>query len=113
MDLKVRTREFALRIIRRFVALPKTREAQVIGNQVLRSGTSVGANYREGTRARSRLEYATKLNVGLMELEETLNWLELLEEAKIFSAGKLVALKSETSELSAIFVTLIKKAKKP
>ena len=71
-DLKERTRDFALRIIRLYGVLPKKAEAQVIGKQVLRPGTSVGANYREGLRARSKSEYATKLNIGLMELEETL-----------------------------------------
>ena len=63
VDLKIRTRDFALRIIRLYSSLPKSTEAQVIGKQVLRSGTSVGANYREGLRARSRPEYATKLNI--------------------------------------------------
>lgn len=71
----------------------------------------MGANYREGTRARSKSEYAAKLNTSLMELEETAYWLELLEDASVFAAAKLVGLRRETSELSAIFVTLIKKAK--
>src|SRR5260370_9774836 len=81
IDLKVRTRDFALRIVRLYAALPKSTVAQVIGRQVLRSGTSVGANYREGIRARSSIEYATKLNISLMELEETAYWLELLEKS--------------------------------
>ena len=110
-DLKDRTREFALRIIRLYVALPKTAVAQVIGNQLLRSGTSVGANYREAIRGRSRSEYASKLQLSLMELEETLYWIELLEVAHIFSTAKLAALKGEASELSAILVTLINKLK--
>jgi len=110
-DLKERTRSFSLRIIRLYAALPKKPEAQVIGKQVLRSGTAVGANYREGLRARSKSEYATKLNLGLMELEETLYWLELLEQAEIISARRLTALKGEVSELCAIFVTLVKQAR--
>jgi four helix bundle protein len=77
--------------------------------QLLRSGTSVGANYRESIRARSRTEYAAKLNIALMELEESLYWLELLEGASVFAAERLVELKTETGELSAIFVTLIKR----
>jgi four helix bundle protein len=81
VDLKIRTRDFALRVIRLYSSLPKSAEAQVIGKQILHSGTSVGANYREGLRARSRSEYAAKLNISLMELEETLYWLELLEAA--------------------------------
>ncbi|MCE9607749.1 MAG: four helix bundle protein [Planctomycetia bacterium] len=110
-DLKVRTKEFALRIIRLSASLPRRLEADVIGKQVLRSGTSVGANYREGIRARSPAEYAAKLNQALMELEETVYWLELLEEAKIAKAEEVSLLRSEASELTAIFVTLIKKAK--
>jgi len=111
-NLKERTRGFAVRVIRLYVALPKKNEAQVIGKQILRSGTAVGANYREGLRARSKSEYATKLSVGLMELEETLYWLELLEDANIIPARRLAALKDETGQLSAIFVTLIKQAKR-
>lgn len=110
VDLKIRTREFALRIIRLYSSLPKSAEAQVIGKQVLRSGTSVGANYREGLRARSRPEYATKLNIALMELEETLYWLELMEES-ILNNAEVGKLKLEVGELCAILVTLIKRAK--
>jgi four helix bundle protein len=110
VDLKVRTRDFALRIIRLYSSLPKSTEAQVIGKQVLRSGTSVGANYREGLRARSRPEYATKLNISLMELEETLYWLELMEES-ILNNAEVSKLKIEVGELCAILVTLIKRAK--
>ncbi len=110
VDLKIRTRDFALRIIRLYSSLPKSTEAQVIGKQVLRSGTSVGANYREGLRARSRPEYATKLNIALMELEETLYWLELMEES-ILNNAEVSKLKLEVGELCAILVTLIKRAK--
>jgi four helix bundle protein len=110
VDLKVRTRDFAVRIIRLYAALPKSTEGQVIGKQILRSGTSVGANYREGLRARSRPEYATKLNIALMELEETLYWLELTEES-ILKNGEVSKLKIEVGELCAILVTLIKRAK--
>jgi four helix bundle protein len=110
-DLKDRTRDFALRIVRLYTALPKKSEAQIIGKQVLRSGTAVGANYREGLRARSKTEYAAKLNIGLMELEETMYWLELLEGAAIVPASRLSLLRAETSELTAIFVALIKTAR--
>src|SRR6266852_1409974 len=108
VDLKIRTRDFALRVIRLYSSLPKSAEAQVIGRQVLNSGTSVGANYREGLRARS--EYATKLNISLMELEETLYWLELLEAA-VLRNTEVNSLKAEAGELCAILVTLIKRAK--
>jgi four helix bundle protein len=110
-DLKDRTRDFALRIIRLYSALPKRSDSQIIGKQVLRSGTAVGANYREGLRARSKSEYAAKLNIGLMELEETLYWLELLEQADIVPASRLALLKAETGELTAILVALIKMAR--
>jgi len=92
-------------------ALPKKTESQIIGRQVLRSGTAVGANYREGLRARSKSEYAAKLNLCLMELEETLYWLELLDHGHIISGSRLAGLMGETSELSAIFGTLIKQAR--
>ncbi|MGH9344533.1 MAG: four helix bundle protein [Terriglobia bacterium] len=110
-DLRDRTREFALRVIKLYCALPKRIESQVIGKQILRSGTAVGANYREGLRSRSKSEYAAKLNIGLMEIEETLYWLELLEGSGIVSASRLAAMKAEIFELTVIFVTLIKKAK--
>jgi four helix bundle protein len=110
-DLKDRTRDYALRIIRLYGALPKRTESQVIGKQILRSGTAVGANYREGVRARSKTEYAAKLNLSLMELEETLYWLELLQHAEIIPAARLAPLEAETGELSAILVSLIKRAR--
>jgi four helix bundle protein len=87
-DLKTRTKQFALRIIRLYKALPNTVEAQVIGKQVLRSGTSVGAQYREATRARSDAEFISKIESGLQELEETIYWLELLVESQTFRAEK-------------------------
>jgi four helix bundle protein len=110
IDLKIRTRDFALRSIRLYASLPRSVEAQVIGRQFLRSGTSVGANYREALRARSHSEYAAKLNISLMELEETLYWLELLEES-VLKNTEIANLKSEVGELCAILVTLIKRAK--
>src|SRR4029450_9785924 len=87
-DLAKRTKNFALQIIRLFSALPKTTEAQVIGKQVLRSGTSVGANYREASRGRSKAEFIAKCGDSLRELEETAYWLDLLLEAGIVPARK-------------------------
>ncbi|MEO1744474.1 MAG: four helix bundle protein [Cyanobacteria bacterium J06629_9] len=110
-DLKDRTKDYALRIIRLYSALPETTVAQVIGKQILRSGTSVGAHYREGCRARSTAEFVSKLSGGLQELEETGYWLELLVEAEIVQAQKLDALQRETQELTAILVTIIRKVK--
>ncbi len=110
-DLKARTKTFALRIIRLYSALPKTTEAQVIGKQVLRSGTSIGAQYAEATRARSASEFISKIESGLQELEETIYWLELLIESEIIKAEKLVNLQQEANELMAILVASVKTAK--
>jgi len=77
-DLKLRTKQFALRIIKLFSSLPKTAVAQVIGKQVLRSGTSVGAQYREACRSRSNSEFISKMTSSLQELDETTYWLDLL-----------------------------------
>ncbi|MDI9570606.1 MAG: four helix bundle protein [Pseudomonadota bacterium] len=110
-DLRERTKSFALRIIRLYSALPDTAVAQVIGKQVLRSGTSVGANYREAFRARSKNEFAAKLGDCLKELEETIYWSELLKDSEILTAEKLRPLYKETNELTAIMVKSIKTAR--
>jgi len=110
-DLRERTKEFALRIVRMFSALPKTTGAQVLGKQVLRSGTSVGANYREAYRGRSKAEFIAKSGDSLRELEETAYWLELLEAGSIVKPDKLSALRQECDELTAIFVTILKRSK--
>src|SRR3989304_5007362 len=111
-DLKSRTSDFALRIIRLYVSLPKTTEAQVIGKQVLRSGTSIGAHYREGHRAKSDADIVNKFEPALQELDETDYWLDLLVKAKIAPATKLETLRKETNELLAIFTTIVTKIKK-
>ena len=100
-----------MHIIRLYTSLPKTTEAQVIGKQVLRSGTSVGAQYREAQRAKSDADFISKVEGSLQELDETGYWLELLRDAGIFSAEKLTSLLKETDELTAIFVTIAKKVK--
>ena len=105
-DMRQRTRQFALRIIKLYAALPKTVEAQVLGKQVLRSGTSAGAHYREACRAKSNADFISKIEGGLQELDETLYWLELLEESHIVSSKRLQPLKQETNELIAMFVTM-------
>ena len=111
-DLRDRTRSYAVRIINLYRALPNCGEGRVIGHQVLRSGTSVGAHYREAIRSRSAAEYAAKMNAGLMELEETLYWLELAEHSGLVPPKVLLSLKDETDQLAAILVSLIKKAKR-
>ena len=110
-DLQARTKVFALRIIRLYAALPKTTEAQVIGKQLLRSGTSVGAHYREAQRAKSDADFISKIESGLQELEETAYWLELLMESGIMTEERLKPLYIETEELTAIFVSIVKKIK--
>jgi len=106
-----RSKCFALRIIRLFSSLPKTTEAQVIGKQVLRSGTSVGAHLREGRRSRSNAEMISKTEGGLQELEETRYWLELLSDSGIVKAERLSDLMKEADELTAILVTSVKTIK--
>lgn len=110
-DLKIRTKHFALGIVRLYTSLPKTTEAQVIGKQVLRSGTSVGAQYREAQRAKSDADFINKIEGSLQELDETAYWLELLKDSGISNTEKLTPLLRETDELTAIFVTIVKKVK--
>jgi len=110
-DLKERTKKFALRIIKLFTSLPKTAEAQVIGKQVLRSGTSVGAQYREACRSRSNSEFISKMQSSLQELDETAYWLELLVDGGMVKSEKLSELRKETDELIAIFVSSVKTAR--
>ena len=110
-DLRQRTQEFGLRNVRMFSKLPKTTEAQVLGKQMLRSGTSVGANYREAYRGRSKSEFIAKCGDSLRELEETAYWLELLVQATIVPPETFGALARECDELIAIFVTILKRSK--
>ena len=111
LDLRSRAKKWSLKIIRLYSSLPKTTEAQVLGRQALRSGTSVGAHYREATRARSSLEFVSKIECGLQELEETVYWLELLVEAAILKPPAVQDLLTEAKELTAIFVASAKTAK--
>ena len=111
-DLRMRTKAFALRIIRLYGSLPKITEAQVLGKQLLRSGTSVGAQYREAVRARSRAEFVSKIETALQELEETLYWIELLADGGIVPLKRLQNLLREAEELTAIFVHSAKTAKR-
>jgi len=111
-DLVPRTKMFARRIIRLYRALPKNDTvAQVPGRQTLRSGTSVGANYREANRARSKAEFVSKTGDCLKEADETLYWLELLLEENVVPAKRLQPLAAEANELVAIFITIIKNAR--
>ena len=111
VDLATRTKEFALRIIRLYSAVPTAGAGQVLGKQLLRSGTSVGAHYREARRARSNAEFVSKIEGGLQELDETAYWLELLAESGIVKPAQLKPLQDEANELTAILVTMTKKTK--
>jgi four helix bundle protein len=95
-----------------YSSLPKSTEAMVLGTQVLRSGTSVGANYREASRGKSKAEFIAKMGDCLKELEETMYWFDLLIEGNILPKNKLSGLLQESKELTAIFVTIIKNTKK-
>ena len=110
-DLRTRTKTYALRIIKLYQTLAKSGAAQVIGKQLLRSGTSVGAQYREACRAKSSADFINKMEGCLQELDETAYWLELLVDGKVIPAEKLADLQKETEELIAIFVASVKTAK--
>ena len=112
-DLRERTKHFGLRVLRMFSRLPKTAEAQVPRKQMLRSGTSVGANHREAYRGRSKSEFIAKCGDSLRELEETAYWLELLVDGKSVPAERVSALRQECDEVIAIFVTILKRSKEP
>ena len=101
--LKTRTRQLALRVIRLFRALPPSPEARVIGRQLLRSATSVAANYRAACRGRSRAEFLAKIGIVVEEADESVFWLELLADADIMEREKLRDLIGEANELLAIF----------
>lgn len=102
-ELRDRTKSFALRIVKLYRSLPKTADAQVIGKQLLRSGTSVAANYRASCRARSRVEFAARIGVVVEEADETGFWLEMLSDSGIVRATLLAQLLQESKELTAIF----------
>jgi len=110
-DLAERTKAFALDIIEMTGSLPRTTAAQVLGKQILRSATSIGANYREASRGRSKPEFIAEIGDCLKEAEETGYWLELLGEARIVPADKLNSLLDESRQLIAILVTISKRAR--
>ncbi len=112
-DLKTRTKQFALRVVKVFVALQKRDDVQqVLGRQMLRSSTSVEAQYREACRRRSPAEFVSKMNSALQELDETLYWFEMLVESSAIPSRKLESLMKEADELIAIFVTSITTARR-
>jgi len=110
-DLKKRTKEFGLRVIRLVEALPGTSTSRTIGNQLLRSGMSVGANYRAACRGKSKADFIAKAGISLEEADESLYWMEMLQEARIIPAERLKDLMKEADELVAIFTASIKTAR--
>jgi four helix bundle protein len=111
-DLRGRTKDFALRAIRLYPALPKgDGVARVLGRQLLRSGTSVAAHYREACRVKSNPDFINELEGALQELDETDLWLELLADAGKIKSSRVQPLRDEVNELIAIFVTMAKKVK--
>ena len=107
-EFKKRTKDFTLRNIKVFQSLPKTDEARIIGKQLLRSASSVGANYRAVCRARSQAEFYSKLSITVEEADETLFWLEILVESKIVTENKLTELMKEAEEI----IKVLSKARK-
>ena len=110
-DLKLRTKQFALRTMKLAEALPLRLSGKVIGNQLMRSGTSVGANYRSACRGRSKAEFISKLGIALEEADESAYWLELVIESKLLKEKLVESLLKEANELAAILLASIKTAK--
>ena len=111
-EFKKRTKEFALRVINVYMSLPNSTVAQVIGKQILRSGTSVGSNYRAACRARSNAEYYSKISTVIEEADETMFWLEMLWEANIVKQELLQSLYNENEEILKIMVVSRKNSEK-
>ena len=106
-ELKARTKAFALRTMRLVDTLPNTRTGRAIGNQLVRSGTSVGANYRSACRARSKADFAAKLGIVVEEADESAYWLELIIDGELLPKKKVVLLLKEANELTAIVVASV------
>jgi four helix bundle protein len=110
-EMMRRTKRFALAIIRLSSSLPRSLVSKVLGGQVLRSGTSVGAHYREACRAKSRADFVSKIEGALQELDETSYWLELLQEIYVEKRAQAEILMTEANELISIFVSVVRSVK--
>lgn len=110
-DLLIRTKAFSLATIRFYCGLPKDTVAQVLGRQLLRSATSVGAQYREARRAKSTADFISKTEGALQEVDEAGYWLELIQDAGVRTSDGVLPLREEARELLAIFVALTRTAK--
>jgi len=109
--LKERTKRFAIRIVAVSRSLPRSREADVVGKQLLRSGTAVAANYRAVCRARSKAEFISKMSIVVEEADETVFWIELLADTGLVRAQKLTLLLKEANELLAICAASLRTVK--
>lgn len=109
--LRNRTKAFAIRVVRLYRSLPHDTDAQILGKQMLRSGTAVAANYRSACRARSRQEFAARIGIVLEEADETSFWLEMLDETAVFRHERLAELLDESQQLTAIFTAAFETAK--
>ncbi|MEN9489339.1 MAG: hypothetical protein RL494_1604 [Bacteroidota bacterium] len=107
-ELKLRTKNFSILIINLVEKLPNSIAGKTIANQIIRSGTSIGANYRAVCRARSDREFISKMNIVLEEADETMFWLELIIDRKWFNENEVLNLLDEGNQLSAIFVSSLK-----
>jgi four helix bundle protein len=112
LELVQRTKSFALRVVRLAEALPKGMSGQVMGRQVLRSACSVAANYRAALRGKSRADFATKINIVLEEADESLFWLEMIQEAGLLNDKKCQDLRQEAEELVRIFNATLQAARR-
>jgi four helix bundle protein len=110
-ELRRRTKSYALRIVKLVEALPKTTTGRAIGNQLIRSGTSIGANYRAALRARSKAEFISKLGIVIEEADESEFWMELIIESKLLKEELVKDLLHETNELISIFIATSKSTK--
>ncbi len=110
-DLKLRTKQFTLRVIRLVESLPPGRTSDIIGRQLLRCGTSVGANYRAACRGRSTVEFVAKMSIVEEECDECIYWMEILAESGLMRTDRMADLMSEANELLAITITSIKTAR--
>jgi four helix bundle protein len=111
-ELRHRTKTFAIRIVNLFRSLPRSPDAQTLGKQILRSGTSVAANYRAVSRARSKAEFISKMGIVVEEADEAVFWLEILTETGVVRAERAADLQKEANELLAIFSASLRTAKR-
>jgi four helix bundle protein len=110
-DLTIRTRRFALAVVQLYAGLPRSTVSHILGRQLLRSGTSVGAHYREARRAKSDADFISKIEGALQELDESAYWIELLGDADVAESQIVEKLSKEINELIAIFVTMVTRVK--